>query len=958
MLYLSLFRESRCQNEPHTTTIRYDRQFLLHLADKPLSRVRPANLPDWVPTRDEPNQSHLRRRGKRGGVRQRVRMRGHRPPLPTITLSNVRSIMNKMDELRANVRYDHEYRNSSLICLTETWLHSDIHSNIINIPGFDVERLDRSSELTNKKRGGGICVFVNRMWCNNFTLRSSVCCKDIELLSISFRPFYLPREFPQVHVILVYIPPDADKDNATQIIQEKVGELETRSPDAPAIILGDFNHCQLEPTMPHYHQFVDVATRGENILDRCYSSIPNAYKALVRPGIGASDHHVIHLLPKYRQRLKTEKHEKRNARIWNETSIESLQTGFEITDWELFWNACDDIHELADTINSYVVFCENLHIQSKSVTVFSNNKPWITKELKLIMKERKRAFKLGDKELVKKLTNNIKQKVSEAKKQYGEKLENCFHSNNPRDAWKCLELMTDYSDKRRENVFANERDPQLRANELNIFFSRFDQENFQHLADERVVELRDTQDPPITIEEREVRKRLKMINPRKATGPDGVSGRVLQTCSSQLATPYCMLFQMSIDEHVVPKCWKASVIIPVPKTKRPISNNDFRPIALTPIVMKSFERIVLEKLLRPIRENIDDNQFAYQPKRSVIDAVLTLTNTLYQHTDAVRCYARATFVDFSSAFNTIQPYKLIEKLKLLDVKPSLVLWIYDFLHGRTQRVKVNSEISDEITTNTGTPQGCVLSPSLYILYTNDCVSDVPSVHILKYADDTVIVGLIKESEEDYRESIVSFGKWCTDNHLVLNLTKTKEMIFDFRKKSIRNPTDFPIHIDNVPIEIVHNYRYLGTVIDDQLNWSDQTKATLMKCNQRLYYLRKMKQFHVNERILYLFYTSVIQSTITHDSIVWFHSAKQKETDKLRKVVKRASKIMKREVDLDEICQEKVFLKAESIVGDESHPLRRNYTLLRSGRRWQSVRARTTRYSNSFLPYSIRLLNES
>ena len=99
-------------------------------------------------------------------------------------------------------------------------------------------------------------------------------------------------------------------------------------------------------------------------------------------------------------------------------------------------------------------------------------------------------------------------------------------------------------------------------------------------------------------------------------------------------------------------------------------------------------------------------------------------------------------MDFSSAFNTIQPYKLVEKLSFLDVKPSLVLWIYDFLHGRTQRVKVNDVLSNELTTNTGSPQGCALSPILYILYTNDCIFNIPSVHILKYTDDTVIVGLI------------------------------------------------------------------------------------------------------------------------------------------------------------------------------------------------------------------------
>ena len=193
---------------------------------------------------------------------------------------------------------------------------------------------------------------------------------------------------------------------------------------------------------------------------------------------------------------------------------------------------------------------------------------------------------------------------------------------------------------------------------------------------------------------------------------------------------------------------------------------------------------------------------------------------------------------------------------------------------RIQKVKINDTISNELIANTGAPQGCVLSPSLYTkIYTkyiqnNDCTSNDPSVHILKYADDTVFVGLIKQNEDAYRENIVSFGRWCKDNHLVLNVKKTKEMIFDFRKKKVFYPFNYPTLLDGDAIEMVHSYRYLGTEIDDHLNWGEQTKAVSLKCNQKLYFLRKLKQFHVNERILWLFYASVIQSTVTHDNVVW------------------------------------------------------------------------------------------
>ena len=88
--------------------------------------------------------------------------------------------------------------------------------------------------------------------------------------------------------------------------------------------------------------------------------------------------------------------------------------------------------------------------------------------------------------------------------------------------------------------------------------------------------------------------------------------------------------------------------------------------------------------------------------------------------------------------------------------------------------------------NTGTPQGCVLSPLLYSLFTNDCVSHHSSVPLLKFADDTTLVGLVSDSgESEYRHEVSSLVSWCDTNNLQLNAPKTREMIVDFRKK--KNP---------------------------------------------------------------------------------------------------------------------------------------------------------------------------
>ena len=125
---------------------------------------------------------------------------------------------------------------------------------------------------------------------------------------------------------------------------------------------------------------------------------------------------------------------------------------------------------------------------------------------------------------------------------------------------------------------------------------------------------------------------------------------------------------------------------------------------------------------------------------------------------------------FLISFNTIQPHRLLEKLQNLNVNPSLILWISDFL-------KDDPASTSYFIRNTGAPQGCVLSPLLFMLYTNDYISYSNNVSIYKYADDTVIVGFLKDSDLDYRNSIKHFVTWCGDNFLKLNTQKTKEMIF-------------------------------------------------------------------------------------------------------------------------------------------------------------------------------------
>ncbi len=138
--------------------------------------------------------------------------------------------------------------------------------------------------------------------------------------------------------------------------------------------------------------------------------------------------------------------------------------------------------------------------------------------------------------------------------------------------------------------------------------------------------------------------------------------------------------------------------------------------------MESFEKLVLAYLKDITGPLLDPLQFAYQANRSVDVAVNMGLHYILQHLEKSGTYERILFVDFSSAFNTIIPTLLQTKLTQLAVHSSICQWITSFLTDRQQLVRLGKFISNSRSTNTGAPQGCVLSPLLFSLYTNDCTS--------------------------------------------------------------------------------------------------------------------------------------------------------------------------------------------------------------------------------------------
>ncbi|KAK1803647.1 hypothetical protein P4O66_020754, partial [Electrophorus voltai] len=803
-----------------------------------------------------------------------------------------------------------------------------------------------------KSRGGGVCVMVNNSWCNNanvVTLACS-CSPNLELLALKLRPFYLPREFTSVIINTVYIPPQANMDTA------------------------------LSRNLP---------PRGNRTLDHRYTPYKDSYKALAHPPFGKSDHAAIFLLPKYKQRLKREAPVQREVARWTDQSVAALQDALDDAAWDMFRRSTDDVSEFTEAVVGFIEKLVDDTIPRITIKKFSNQKPWVDRTIREALNSRTAAYNAGiisgNMDEYKSAAYGVRRAVREAKRRYGRKLETQFQQSGSRSLWQGLRMITDYRSPLSGLMSADES----LANELNTFFARFEATSSSanasstnaNSANANGTSANSTnassasangtigaangacagptiEQRPLIITESDVRRVFKRVNTRKAMGPDGICGRVLEACADQLAPVFTDIFNLSLTLGIVPSSFKRSTIVPVPKKPRPSDLNDYHPVALTSVVMKCFEKLVRDFITSSLPASMDPLQFAYRHNRSTDDAIAHLLHTTLTHLDEGRGnYVKMLFVDYSSAFNTIIPSLLTTKLGDLGLHTSLCDWISNFLTDRPQSVRVGNCASSTLTLSTGAPQGCVLNPLLYSLYTYDCTATSSSNIIVKFADDTIVVGLISDNDERaYLEEIKHLENWCQENNLLLNVSKTKELIVDCSKKQEQHYQ--PVRISGTTVERVDSFRYLGVHISQDLSWSRHTSSLAKKARQRLYHLRRLRDFRLPSKVLRNFYTCTIESILTGNITVWFGNSTKQDRQALQRVVRSAERITHSELpDLQTTYYKRCQTKARKIVKDPTHPNNRLFSLLRSGRRFRSLKAKTERLKRSFFPQAIRALNQ-
>ena len=300
-------------------------------------------------------------------------------------------------------------------------------------------------------------------------------------------------------------------------------------------------------------------------------------------------------------------------------------------------------------------------------------------------------------------------------------------------------------------------------------------------------------------------------------------------------------------------------------------------------MLKVLEASILHLVRYQLSPVTDVHQFAYKRKRSTLDAVACLAETVMSSLDKGCRQFKCIFFDFSSAFSTIPRQRLLTELSTPDFPPWLVPWLHNYFLDRSQFTSAGGKQSSSRTNNCGVPQGAVLSPTLFTFFTRSLHH--PDVAIFqKYADD-VVIGHPAKSADDYEKLglVVHYVKsWSDDRGLILNPTKSVQCTFSLKRPtSIRAVT----LTEADPIAEVSSVKYLGVSFDSNTSWGSQVSHVFHKCLRLSFYVKRLRHLCVPHPVICRFVDACVIPVITYCSPVIFPGLRQQDFRTLKRAIK-------------------------------------------------------------------------
>ena len=899
---------------------------------------------------------------------------------------NIQSIPNKVDLIGS------ELRNFNVICLTETWLGQNTPDENLKINGYKLYRRDRQTD-----NHGGICVYIKE---NIYSQRRA----DLEIRNIEC--LWLEVKFHNKKFLLgtFYRPPRSPAQTLSTI--EDSISLAINSNINDVFITGDFN---LDTTKTSTNQKINnicqyfnlhqVITEPTHFTEVSSSTIDLVFTSnknnILASGVGDPflEQNIRYHCPVYfvlNFQKVTSPALNRHIWLYDRGNYLSFSRDIAETNWEILKN--DDINIYAKNITDRITNLAEKHVPNKTVKIRQSDPPWLTSEIKKLIRKRKRLYNKYKNtrspayfNKYKHARNRTVDEIRKSKQLETDKLSAKLKNNNirPKDWWKTLKQFIKPENSasippllKDDKIYTEEID---KASLMNDFFVG------QTILDESKASLPPTVPPSdnslnsILTSPAEVESVLKSLQLGKATGPDAINNRILRELATPLSFPLSDLFNCSLSTGKIPTIWKEANVTPIFKKEDPSVVSNYRPISLLSAVGKVLEKIVHKHLFNFVRDNdiLSALQSGFIPGDSTVNQLIDIYNTFCKSLDELK-EVRAVFCDVSKAFDRVWHKGLLYKLESIGISDNLLLWFSDYLSERKQRVVIPGATSSWKSIKAGVPQGSILGPLLFLIYINDIVDDIHSC-IRLFADDTslyIIVDNPIQAAETLNADLAKIHAWASKWLVTFNPSKSESIILS---RKTNKPLHPPLIMDQQVINEVTSHKHLGLIFSNDCNWHEHIDYIKSKAWSRINIMRKLK-FQLDRKSLETIYISFIRPLLEYVNVVWANCT-QYESEELEKIHNEAARIVTGATKLVSIELLEADTGWESLAARrEKHKLIQYYKMdneltpeylssllpptvgstvrypLRNQSNLQTVPARSEQYFNSFLPSTTRSWN--
>ena len=616
-------------------------------------------------------------------------------------------------------------------------------------------------------------------------------------------------------VATIYHPPDYEynEQDLVEFLIDSCEQLLLSKPNSNIIIACDINNLNIRSVLNQlpFTQLVKTPTRGLKILDVFITNVPNYWKSVkVVKSLVRSDHDMVITYPRNTVKAIRTNSYFRDVREHHQLN---MLRELESIDWNTIIMNSHNLDEI--TLKFYETIWPKFDkcFPLIKVRTSSRDPPFMSPLVNHLLNQRKRAIQNGNTEANTRLQEKINKLIRENQLS-AVKQEFSNQKTGSKSWWSNVNSITSRKKKQDVSVSAS-----LNPHEINKYFQSVNTDP-NYTTPEPLQIPEGTRIPSLSIHEVQ---HLLLNQKRSSSGPDNLPYWFWKSFAIELAPIVTEIFNMSLKTNKVPQKWKSANLLPLPKESPLNSCNQLRPISLTDIIMRLFEKSVYKSEIAPITRNkIGPDQFAYKKGHNSTMALIKSQHRWLEWLDKNANYVRVLSFDFSKAFDSVPHDLLFEKVKKLPINPYVVNWIISFLENRVQRVMVDGIVTEYLYINRGVPQSTVLGPVLFSIMLDDIKTADPNNALVKFADDLTLGVPGNESGDTSRSEAACLQDWAEKNRMPLNLEKTYEMVVR-RRTSVVLPELIP------SIKRKTWLKLLGvTLQDNPCNWDLHFEEMLKK----------------------------------------------------------------------------------------------------------------------------------